>query len=83
MNRLLAMMTANLGSVPWSVKEINGFINNKKTSVLGIYKNEDTISACLSINKYFNKYISSFGNFDETITYLLATYYATHKILAD
>lgn len=83
MNRLLAMMTANLGSVPWSVKEINGLINNKKTSVLGIYKIEDNISACLSINKYFNKYISSFGNFDETITYLLATYYATHKILAD
>lgn len=83
MNRLLAMMTANLGSVPWSIKEINGYINNKKTSVLGIWKSDDKFSACLSINKSLNKYISSYGNFDETITILLGTYYATHKILAD
>ncbi|CAD8077966.1 unnamed protein product [Paramecium sonneborni] len=81
-NRLLAMMTANLGSVPWSIKEINGFINNKKSAVLGIWKSDNSFSACLSINKYLNKYISSYGDLDQILTLLLATYYATHKILA-
>ncbi|CAD8155868.1 unnamed protein product [Paramecium pentaurelia] len=82
-NRLLAMMTANLGSVPWSIKEINGQINNKKSAVLGIWKSDNSFSACLSINKYFNKYISSFGDLDQILTLLLTTYYATHKILAN
>lgn len=57
-------MTANLGSVPWSIKEINGFINNKKSAVLGIWKSDNSFSACLSINKYLNKYISSYGDLD-------------------
>ncbi|CAD8159733.1 unnamed protein product [Paramecium pentaurelia] len=82
-NRLLAMMTANLGSVPWSIKEINGLINNKRSAVLGIWKTDNSFSACLSINKYLNKYISSFGDLDQILTLLLATYYATHKILAN
>ena len=75
-------MTANLGSVPWSIKEVNGFINNKKSAVLGIWKSENSFCACLSINKYLNKYISSYGDLDQILTLLLATYYATHKILA-
>ena len=75
-------MTANLGSVPWSIKEVNGFINNKKISVLGIWKSENSFSACLSVNKYLNKYTSSFGDLDKIIIQLLKTYYVTHKILA-
>ncbi|CAK78254.1 unnamed protein product (macronuclear) [Paramecium tetraurelia] len=82
-NRLLAIMTANLGSVPWSIKEINGQINNKKSAVLGIWKSDNSFSACLSINKYLNKYISSFGDLDQILTLLLSTYYGTHKTLAN
>jgi hypothetical protein len=31
-------MTANIGSAPWSIKEISGYVNGKKTAVLGIWK---------------------------------------------
>lgn len=58
------MMTANIGSAPWSLKEINGYVNSKKTAVLGIWKSNNQITASLSINKSFNKYISSFGDID-------------------
>lgn len=84
-NRLLGMMVANLGSVPWSVKELNGHIMNmnKKCAVFGICAKGEEFSVVASINKSLTKYISRHGQLNDCLLQLLATIYATHKLLPE
>lgn len=78
LNRLLGVMAANIGSTPWTIKEIDGNLGTyKRCAVMGIHENNDVYSSVITINKGMSKCVSKFGRLEECIKYQLGSFYAT------